>query len=147
MNLDVHSPSAARNYWARYHLDQALKKTRNKFSHHPGRGPGGFPLLGDSDELPPPPPRSLPPPPPHTDASPRVCIIGAGAAGLFTALLIDHLNATVPTFNVQYDIFESQAAVGGRLYTYNFSSTPHDYYDVGAMRFPENDIMKRYFQA
>jgi len=78
-----------------------------------------------------------------------VCIIGAGSAGLFTALLLDYLNQNVPDFNVQYDIFESGDAsrVGGRLYTYNFTSIPHDYYDVGAMRFPDNPIMQRYVQG
>lgn len=145
MSTDIHPPTAARDYWARYHVDQALKKTYNKLAPQLGSGPGGVPPLGDTDKLPSPPPLHLPPH--HPKAPLKVCIIGAGAAGLFTALLIDHLNATVPTFNVQYDIFESQAAVGGRLYTYNFSSTPHDYYDVGAMRFPENDIMRRYVRA
>jgi hypothetical protein len=89
---------------------------------------------------------------------PKVAIIGAGAAGLFTAMILDHLNNNEQLkekgFNVSYEIFESAGKnrLGGRLYTYNFESDgsanpagPHDYYDVGAMRFPENQVMKRYF--
>lgn len=125
MSLDIHSPGAARNYWAQHLVDQALKKTYKKFTPRLGQDPWALPPLGENDEL----PRRLPPlhlPPHDTKEPPRVCIIGAGAAGLFTALLIDYLNENVPTFKVQYDIFESQAEVGGRLYTYNFSSTSHD---------------------
>jgi monoamine oxidase len=59
----------------------------------------------------------------------------------------------IPELNISYDIFEasSKERLGGRLYTYKFPSTPdyvsgdHDYYDVGAMRFPENPVMKRTF--
>ncbi|KID72227.1 uncharacterized protein G6M90_00g104370 [Metarhizium brunneum] len=37
--------------------------------------------------------------------------------------------------------------VGGRLYTHNFGGPrkAHDYYDVGAMRFPDNPVMARTF--
>jgi hypothetical protein len=38
--------------------------------------------------------------------------------------------------------------VGGRLFTYNFPNTtgaPYNYYDVGAMRFPQTDAMNRMF--
>ncbi|KAK4188614.1 amine oxidase [Podospora australis] len=40
-----------------------------------------------------------------------------------------------------------ETRVGGRLFTYEFkpSSGPHEYYDVGAMRFPDNPVMKRTF--
>ncbi|KAI1971128.1 hypothetical protein LOZ55_006296 [Ophidiomyces ophidiicola] len=100
----------------------------------------------------------LPPPPVPLDGAPKldhipflkVGIIGAGAAGLFTGLIIDYLNEQVfkkKKFEIQYDILEAskEDRVGGRLYTSNFSSEPHDYYDVGAMRFPENPIMQRLF--
>lgn len=86
----------------------------------------------------------------------KVCIVGAGAAGLFTAMIFDWLeekgkSKELPMLNICYDIFEAngEERLGGRLYTYKFPSTKgyepgdHDYYDVGAMRFPENPIMKR----
>jgi hypothetical protein len=54
---------------------------------------------------------------------------------------------------VSYDIFEAadRDRIGGRLFTYNFIAQDarnppgqHDYYDVGAMRFPQNKVMTRY---
>ena len=80
------------------------------------------------------------------DTSPyHICIVGAGVAGLFTAMTIDRLNEK---FNLgfKYDILEAadQKRFGGRLYTHRFSDQLHDYYDVGAMRFPDISIMKRY---
>lgn len=79
----------------------------------------------------------------------RVGIVGAGVAGLFTAMIFDHLSDKYG-LKVDYEILEASERVGGRLYTYNFTNSkdqppvgPHDYYDVGAMRFPEIPIMKR----
>ncbi|KAH8759451.1 L-amino acid oxidase [Diaporthe sp. PMI_573] len=70
----------------------------------------------------------------------KVGIIGAGAAGLYAAMLLDSLG-------IDYDIHEGSDRIGGRIFTYRFdqeawdNSTPdepgyYDYYDVGAMRFP-----------
>lgn len=88
----------------------------------------------------------------------KVGIIGAGAAGLYAAMLLDSIG-------IDYDIHEGSGRIGGRIYTYRFNqsawdkSTPdepdyYDYYvssltwltsgipsdivaqDVGAMRFP-----------
>ncbi|KAK7736007.1 hypothetical protein SLS63_003525 [Diaporthe eres] len=70
----------------------------------------------------------------------KVGIIGAGAAGLYAAMLLDSLG-------IDYDIHEGSGRIGGRIYTYRFDqkawdkATPdepdyYDYYDVGAMRFP-----------
>ena len=70
----------------------------------------------------------------------RVCIVGAGTAGLQVALLLLHCG-----FN-DFDILEASDRVGGRAYTYNFApdpTCPHNYYDAGAMRIPEIDAMKR----
>jgi hypothetical protein len=78
-----------------------------------------------------------------------VGIVGAGIAGLFTALLFDWLNQHPDLkgkgLKINYDIFEAAGAerLGGRLYTHYFTDEEHDYYDVGAMRFPNNSIMKR----
>ena len=76
----------------------------------------------------------------------KVCIIGAGVAGLFTAMTIDYLNEMVPDLNFSYEILEAadESRFGGRLYTHKFSEALHDYYDVGAMRFPEIPIVERY---
>ena len=68
----------------------------------------------------------------------KVGIIGAGIAGLYTAYLLDSIG-------VPYEILEASYRIGGRLYTHHFSNMPHDYYDVGAMRFPNTPIMRRTF--
>lgn len=85
----------------------------------------------------------------------KVGIVGAGVAGLFTALLLDWLNKELGKdsgeeeyLDIDYEILEAagEERLGGRLYTYRFSGAEggvHDYYDVGAMRFPENDVMNR----
>ena len=84
----------------------------------------------------------------------NVGIVGAGAAGLFTAMIFDHLKEKYG-LKVKYEILEAsredEDRLGGRLFSYYFKDKPdhpkigpHDYYDVGAMRFPDNDIMARY---
>ncbi|KAL8691863.1 MAG: hypothetical protein Q9218_003007 [Villophora microphyllina] len=80
------------------------------------------------------------------DQTYKVGIVGAGCAGLFTGLIFDHLKA-VYGLNVDFEILEASGnqRLGGRLYTHYFSDQPHDYYDVGAMRFPASPIMKRVF--
>jgi len=85
--------------------------------------------------------RRAPPPLP----SARVAIIGAGVAGLRTAMLLDKLK-------IPYRIFEANDGPGGRLFTYRFPSDPikspagkHDYYEVGGMRFPNNAANKPTF--
>lgn len=67
----------------------------------------------------------------------RVCIIGAGAAGLYTAMMLKYLGAT------NIDILEASDRVGGRCYTQPLSGDDeyHNYYDVGAMRIPETPWM------
>lgn len=73
----------------------------------------------------------------------RVCIVGAGVAGL--ALAQNLLAAGIPAANI--DILEASDRVGGRCYTYNFpkdEKCPHNYYDIGAMRIPHIAVMKRY---
>ncbi|KAM0343745.1 hypothetical protein ACHAPU_008171 [Fusarium lateritium] len=78
-----------------------------------------------------------------------VGIVGAGVAGMFAALLFDWLNdhpkLKGKNLKINYDILEAAGAqrLGGRLYTHHFSNEEHDYYDVGAMRFPNNSIMRR----
>ncbi|KAF4960491.1 hypothetical protein FSARC_10459 [Fusarium sarcochroum] len=89
---------------------------------------------------------------PREEGQIDVGIVGAGVAGLFAALLFDwlndHPNLKDKNLKIKYDILEAAGAerLGGRLYTHHFSDEEHDYYDVGAMRFPNNSIMKRTFQ-
>lgn len=72
-------------------------------------------------------------------------IIGAGAAGLFTGTILDWLNEQSSDIQFSYDILEASERAGGRLYTCGFSGEgQHQYYDFGAMRFPDNPVMKRY---
>jgi protoporphyrinogen oxidase len=80
----------------------------------------------------------------------KVGIIGSGAAGMFTAMIFDYLNDKFKGLNVEYEILEADDKVGGRLFTYKFPEKdpnypigPHDYYDVGAMRFPDSKVMAR----
>ncbi|KAI9723444.1 MAG: hypothetical protein M1828_004174 [Chrysothrix sp. TS-e1954] len=93
----------------------------------------------------------------HTDGTDinrplKVGIIGAGCAGLFTAMIFDHLKEEYH-LDVEYEILEaaSEDRLGGRLFSYYFKEHevknpgPHDYFDVGAMRFPEIKIMDRTF--
>lgn len=82
-----------------------------------------------------PPQRSLP-------ANSKVCIVGAGVSGLYIAMILDDL--AIP--ELSYQILEASNRVGGRMYTHNFSDTPHDYYDIGAMRYPQIKIMDRTFK-
>lgn len=70
----------------------------------------------------------------------KIGIVGAGIAGLYTAHLLDFLN-------IKYEILEANPdRVGGRLYTHYFGEQKdgtHQYYDIGAMRFPNSPIMAR----
>ena len=61
--------------------------------------------------------------PPTTSDSP-VCIIGAGLAGLYTAMIFESLG-------ISYQIVDADTRnrVGGRLFTYHFpGGGPYDYY-------------------
>ncbi|KLP10574.1 related to L-amino-acid oxidase [Fusarium fujikuroi] len=81
----------------------------------------------------------------------EIGIIGAGVAGLFTAMVFDWLNEQCQKegLKIEYDIIEAAKMnrLGGRLYTHRFSHGEHDYYDVGAVRFPNNTIMKSLLQV
>lgn len=89
--------------------------------------------------------------PTHVSMDIKVGIVGAGAAGLFTAMVFDYLNDKLAQrrsrLKFVYEIIEAAEPdrVGGRLFSYNFGGPrdTHDYYDVGAMRFPDNPVMTR----
>jgi len=42
---------------------------------------------------------------------------------------------------LSYEALGADDRMGGRIYTHWFSNAKHDYYDVGAMRFPDITIM------
>lgn len=70
---------------------------------------------------------------------PHIGIIGAGISGLFLALLIDEINQMMsPKKLFTYKILESSGRNGGRVLTKQFDDKIwNDYYDIGAMRFPD----------
>jgi len=55
-------------------------------------------------------------------------ILGAGVAGLYTALMIDSLG---PDSGITYQILEADQRIGGRLFTYKFEGHAEDDYYVG----------------
>lgn len=71
-----------------------------------------------------------------------VGILGAGAAGLYSAMILESLG-------IKCEILEAAPKPGGRLHTHYFDEgqdpTKYQYYDVGAMRYPEIPIMERTF--
>ncbi|KAG8763951.1 hypothetical protein FRC11_008278 [Ceratobasidium sp. 423] len=72
----------------------------------------------------------------------NIGIIGAGLSGLYVALMLDYLQDP----NFDYELLEANPdRIGGRIYTHRFSSDEHDYYDVGAMRFPQIPWMQSAF--
>lgn len=74
----------------------------------------------------------------HKDASPiKIGIIGAGVSGLYTGLILERLG-------IDYEILEASDRIGGRVYTHSFSGKDdQEYYDIGAMRFPNTPVMAR----
>ncbi|KIO34441.1 hypothetical protein M407DRAFT_16957 [Tulasnella calospora MUT 4182] len=60
-----------------------------------------------------------------------VAILGAGVGGLYAAMILKCLG-------IPFDILEATGRTGGRLFTYKvYNGNFHDYYDVGAMRTPQ----------
>ncbi|EYE90055.1 flavin monoamine oxidase family protein [Aspergillus ruber CBS 135680] len=154
-----------RNEWALKHAEEAIKNDWNDLvKQGTSIGTQRSPFLSDDHELPDPVDKLVgdkpKPSEPAEDIVLNIGIIGAGAAGLFTGLLLDFLNKKYQekfkTKKVQfkYDILEASERVGGRLFTYNFDDSPinrdgsvnRNYYDVGAMRFPDNPVMERTFR-
>ncbi|KAJ5622963.1 hypothetical protein N7490_011568 [Penicillium lividum] len=63
-------------------------------------------------------------------------------------MLIDQVNGLSPTGDLlTYEVLESSDRTGGRVYTKHFDKEIwNDYYDIGAMRFPDIPIMDRTFR-
>lgn len=157
MALNLDSPLKAQ--WAYQHAVQGTSEEWNSLlrRHYPESVPESA-LLPEGDiitKL----PKAPPPPdldrfhqvPVHGPTEIKVGIVGAGAAGLFTAMVFDYLNKELgdnhSSLRFKYEIIEAAGPdrVGGRLFSYNFGGPrhAHDYYDVGAMRFPDNPVMAR----
>eukprot|EP01133_Synstelium_polycarpum_P003499 gene3499-3998_t len=66
----------------------------------------------------------------------KVGIIGAGMAGLYSAMILKDLG-------IKYEVLEASNRIGGRAYTHRFSDDPFNYIDFGAMRFPRIPVMDR----
>ena len=61
-----------------------------------------------------------PTPEPEPLAPHPVCILGAGAAGLYIAMILDDLD-------IDYELMEGSGRTGGRLYTHKFPKNTGDY--------------------
>ncbi|KAG7091713.1 hypothetical protein E1B28_008114 [Marasmius oreades] len=70
------------------------------------------------------------------DTKHRIAVIGAGVSGLLVAMRLADKGMKV-------DVYEASNRTGGRLYTYKFPGGGEwDYFDIGAMRFPDTAVMK-----
>lgn len=71
----------------------------------------------------------------------RIGIVGGGHAGMYAALLLHDLG-------IDYHIFEASGErMGGRVLTHYFDNAPHQYAELGAMRFPFNFMQDRLFKT
>jgi hypothetical protein len=150
MSLILNSDTSLRDQWAHEHVARGIKKV---YDAKIAKGhPESKLQWGEESEIPDPLRHFLgvEPAEDRLIEGPKVGIIGAGSAGLFTGMILDYLNKKFQNdgFHVGYDILEAAGSdrVGGRLFTHYFTGQPqgkHDYYDVGAMRFPDNPIMQR----
>lgn len=124
--------------FVRYMIRDSISKLLNRLDAE-GKG-GNLPLVGNVSANGPTDPDHLPQRPSGKSqdlpSDAKVCIIGAGISGLYSALILDHLG-------VPYDILEASDRPGGRILTHYFSTRKHDYYDIGAMRFPNIPPMER----
>jgi len=116
----------------RDHYARMVIKRHHEILRRDARWKGGLPI------------RRKPAPREHNTIN--VGIIGAGAAGLYAGLIIDSLEDR----RITYDIFDANPMKdrdgGGRLFTYDFPKGGiNDYFDVGAMRFPDIPFMKPVF--
>lgn len=70
-----------------------------------------------------------------------VGIVGGGMAGLYAGLLLQELG-------IRYHIFEASGErLGGRVLTHYFNNIPHNYAELGAMRFPDSILQDRLFKT
>ncbi|KAL8866766.1 MAG: hypothetical protein Q9174_006097, partial [Haloplaca sp. 1 TL-2023] len=120
---DDAKPAVGRASFVRHMVRNHISKLVNRLN---GEG------TATPDQLPPRPDDKSQQMPPDT----KICIVGGGISGLYAGLIFDHLG-------IPYDILEAAPRPGGRILTHYFSTRPHDYYDIGAMRFPKVSPMER----
>ncbi|TFK66663.1 FAD/NAD(P)-binding domain-containing protein [Pluteus cervinus] len=120
-----------------YYARNLIKDFQNQFALPVAETPGpAIPNL--------PPGQGVPDVPfPTPDLSLGVGIIGGGVGGLYAAMILQSMK-------IKYEILEATDDIGGRLYTYHFDKSKppggHEYFDVGAMRFPDTPMMRRTFK-
>jgi monoamine oxidase len=73
-----------------------------------------------------------------TQAPLSVGIVGAGMAGLYSALLLASAGHRV-------HVFEGSDRIGGRVHTHYFSDEENQYYEAGAMRIPHSPFQSILF--
>ena len=143
----AHAKLGPRASFVRYMIRDHLSKVLNRLNEQGNLGNipplrNLYPANGDQKSFPALEPGKLPSRPRDASrdlpADMKVCIVGAGCAGLYAALIFDHLG-------VKYDLLEANDRPGGRVLTHYFSTRKHDYYDIGAMRFPNVPPMERTF--
>jgi hypothetical protein len=69
----------------------------------------------------------------------NVGIVGGGMAGLYASLILEDLG-------IEHEVLEASNTSGGRVRTHRFSLKEGDYYEVGAMFFPDTPVMSRTFK-
>lgn len=101
---------AARSRYAltRFHSETAVQNILS--GQHPSESPTKLPVL------------------PRVSENLPVCIIGAGVAGLYTAMILQDLG-------IPYDLLEAGNRVGGRLFTHKFKAGKEYDYFVSAIGF------------
>lgn len=69
----------------------------------------------------------------------NVGIVGGGMAGMYASMMLNQLH-------ISHKIFEASGErLGGRVYSYYFNDAPHQYAELGAMRFPHSELQSRLF--
>ncbi|RYP76696.1 hypothetical protein DL771_001618 [Monosporascus sp. 5C6A] len=66
----------------------------------------------------------------------NIGVVGGGMAGLYASLLLEDLG-------LQHEVIEASSKPGGRVRSHHFTPSNGDYFEVGAMLFPEIPIMSR----
>lgn len=72
----------------------------------------------------------------HHDVHFNVGVVGGGMSGLYASLILQDLG-------LGHEVIEASQRVGGRVWSHHFSEKDGDYYEVGAMLFPDIPIMAR----
>ena len=137
MSLYIHASSSENRGWSGSIRENAAKAI---VSHVIRKTHSVFDLPGPASSI-------APSATAHVTSTRPICIVGAGCAGLYAAMILDSLG-------IEYEILEANDRIGGRIFTHRFNgeegrnapiNTParYDYVDMGAMRYPNIPFMKR----